>query len=98
MSTISDALLREIVAKARQTSNSTVRLQAQEADAICSELLAFRVASRARRLLESASSASPALTSFTDALNRVPAREEHYALTELEKAGHELVRAMGVKP
>lgn len=41
---------------------------------------------------------SPALTSFTDALNRVPAREEHYALTELVKAGHELVRAMGVKP
>lgn len=41
---------------------------------------------------------APAIASFTEVLNRVPAREEHYALTELVKEGRKLLRALGVEP
>jgi hypothetical protein len=39
----------------------------------------------------------PALASFTEALKSVPAREEHYALTELVDEGRKLLRALGVE-
>jgi hypothetical protein len=43
------------------------------------------------------STAQAALASFTEALKSVPAREEHYALTELVDEGRKLLRALGVE-